>query len=198
MQLNSVWKQNSVLCKDIGKTCNEVLFSFRQLGTSRAIWGEGSQWLCQIGLIRKPMTNWIGCWWCGRVQPILDSATPGQVIQVCISHQDEKLQKNKPVSRVPPCLCLQFLCPGSRGPDFPSQWPAMKTCKTQDFFLTLRWVMVFYHSHRKQARRMRQGCYHCQMLTFGESVRKTHRGEQRYWGYIFAQTITLKNERQNK
>lgn len=109
-----------------------------------------------------------------------------------------EVTKNKPESRVPLCLCLQFLCPGSHGPDFPSQWPAMGTCKTQAFLLTLRWVMVFYHSRRKQARRMRQGCYHCQMLTFGESVRKTHRGEQMYWCYIFAQTITLKNERQNK
>lgn len=75
----------------------------------------------------------------------------------------------------------------------------MGMCKTQAFLLQVLLVIVFYHSHGKHTKMIRQQCSHRKMLTFGRTVRKMYRGGiDVHSCYIFVQMIILKNERQNK
>lgn len=78
--------------------------------------------LIQTRVILEKGTCWPVCMsveyflindWCGRTQPAVGSAAPGQVVLGCIRKQTEQTTESKPVSNSPPWLLLQFLPAGS-------------------------------------------------------------------------------------
>ena len=83
---------------------------FVNLVQSRVTWEGGApqlrNYLHKIGLWKLVFLVNDGC---GRTQPAMGSAIPGQVVLGCMKKQAEQATQSKAVTSIPLCSLLQFL-----------------------------------------------------------------------------------------